>query len=79
MDVNGYRMHFGDTGRVTFLVLNDGWGDFYGKNDMEARMEATGTTAKWEAIMTELRDCITDYEESQMEYLADLSYIGPGM
>jgi hypothetical protein len=49
--VNGYRIHFGDTGRVTFLVFSDGWGDFYGKNDMEARME----------------------------YIADLSYPGPGM
>ncbi len=77
--VNGYRMQFGDSGRATFLVMNDGWADFYGKNDMEAKMEATGTTAKWEGIMSSLRDCITAYESSQMEHIADLSYSGPGM
>jgi hypothetical protein len=76
--VNGYRTQFGDTGRITFLVTNDGWADFYGKNSMEARLEATGKGAKWEAIMAELRDCITAYESSHMEYIADLSYSRPG-
>jgi hypothetical protein len=76
--VYGYRMQFGDAGRVTFLVMNDGWADFYGKNDMEAKMEAAGTTAKWEGIMDALRDTITSYESSQMEYVADLSYSGLG-
>jgi len=77
--INGYRMHFGDTGRVTFLVMNDGWADYYGKNDMEAKMEATGTSAEWEAIMTEMRDCLSAFESSRMDYVADLSYTGPGM
>ncbi len=77
--VNGYRMHFGDTGRVTFLIMNDGWADFYGKNDMEAKMEATGTAEKWGSIMSDFRDCITASESSQMDYIADLSYTGPGM
>lgn len=77
--VNGLRIQFGDSGRVTFLVMNDGWADSYGKNDMEAKMADAGTAAKWEGIMTALRDTITAYEPSQMEYVADLSYSGPGM
>jgi hypothetical protein len=77
--VNGYRIHFGDTGRVTFLVFNDGWGDYYGMNSMEAMLEAHGTTDEWEGIMTELRDCITSAETTQMRYFADLSYTGEGM
>ena len=27
--------------------------------------------------MTRLRDCITGYKSSQMEYMAELSYTGP--
>jgi hypothetical protein len=77
--INGYRIHFGDAGRVSFLVFNDGWGDFYGANSMEGALEATGKTAEWEALMTKLRDCITNSETSQMEHLAELTYTGPGM
>jgi hypothetical protein len=77
--VEGHRVHFGDAGKATFLVVHGGWADFYGKNSFEAQVEAAGKAAAWEEIMTALRDCITAYESSQMEYVPDLSYLGPGM
>jgi hypothetical protein len=77
--VNGYRTHFGDAGRVTFLVFHDGWGDFYGEHSFESIVEAAGAAPRWEALMTDLLDCVSGYDASQMALVADLSYTGPGM
>ena len=38
--VNAFRTVFGDVGRVTYTVLNDGWADYHGVNSMDAAMEA---------------------------------------
>jgi len=77
--MNGYRVRFGDVGRVVFLIFTDSWANFYGPYSMEAKVKADGTEAEWEAIMTRFRDCILDFNSTQIAYHADLSYTGPGM
>ncbi len=77
--VNGYRKMFGEVGRISFLVFNDGWGDFYGEHSIDAGIADSGRSGDWEALMERLRDCLSGSETTQMEYFVDLSYTGPSM
>jgi hypothetical protein len=77
--VNGYRVHFGDVGRVSFIVFVDDLGNLYGENSLENAVAAMGKTAEWEAIMTRMRDCVTESDKSQMTYLPEISYTGAEM
>jgi len=77
--VSGFRTLMGDVAKVTYVVQNDGWADYYGVNSMEDATEASGKTGEWDAIMERFLGCITESKTSQMTFLADLSYAGPGM
>lgn len=77
--VNGYRVHFGDVGRVSFIVFVDDLGNLYGENSLENAVAAMGKTAEWEALMTRMRDCVTDSETTQMMYAPQISYTGTEM
>jgi len=77
--VNVFRTLMGDVTKVTYVVLNDGWADYYGPRSMEAGLAASGMSEEWEALMDRFLDCITESKTSRMTFLADLSYAGPGM
>jgi len=76
--MTGYRFQFGEVGRAAFIVFLDDWASYYGPNSMESRIAGTPAAAEWEDILTRLRDCITDFDKTQIDYVADLSYTGPG-
>jgi hypothetical protein len=75
--MTGYRFQFGDVGRAAFIVFLDDWGAYYGPNAMDKKIAGTPAEEEWEAIMTRFRDCITDFEKTQIDYVPDLSYTGP--
>jgi hypothetical protein len=74
--INGFRPHFGDTGRAVFVVFHDGWGDYYGDHSLEQGLEATGTGGEWQALMERLSDCTIDMDTTLWTHVGDLSYGG---
>ena len=77
--VDGFRKLFGEVGRLSFFVFNDGWGDFYGEHSLESAIAGSARAGEWEVLMERMRDCVSSSETTQMEYFVDLSYTGPTM
>jgi hypothetical protein len=76
--VDAFRTVVGDVGKVTWVTLHDGWADFYGVNSSEAAIAEAGMTEEWQAVVKKFLPCVTESRSSQMEFLADVSYAGPG-
>jgi hypothetical protein len=76
--VNAFRTVIGGVGKVTWATFHDGWADYYGVNSSQAAMAEAGMTEEWQAIVERFAPCITDSRSSQMEFVADASYAGPG-
>ena len=70
----GYRVHFGDVGRLVFFIWYDDQADYYGPKDMAKLVEAKGLGAKWEEFGKRWNALITRYDETTWTYRADLSY-----
>lgn len=70
----GYRVHFGDVGRLVFFIWFDNQADYYGPKDFAKLVEAKGLGAKWGDFMERWNALITRYEQSTWTYRADLSY-----
>lgn len=75
---SGFRTLFGEVGRVTFVTMHDGWGDYYGSNNFEAALEAKGMLGEWQALVGKLLTCITRSRTSQMSHNANVSFNGIG-
>ncbi len=70
----GHRVHFGDIGRLVYLIWFDDQADYYGPNDMSKLVEAKGLGAKWQDFGQRWNALITRFEQRTWSYRADLSY-----
>lgn len=70
----GYRVHFGDIGRLIFVTWYDNTADYYGANSFMKLVEEKAAGEKWGDLIKRWNELISRYEESQWTYRADLSY-----
>lgn len=76
--MEGYRTLLGEGGRGYLVFHADSRADVYGKNDLQVLMTKRGMGAEYDRLVSELLDCISEYQWADEDYLSELSYT-PGM
>ena len=70
----GFRVHFGDVGRLVYITWYDDQADYYGPKAQATLVEAKGGGEKWQDLGNRWNALITRYEESTWAFRADMSY-----
>ena len=75
--ISGFRTHFGNVGKVDFLIFYDDPSAFWGENSFEKVAERAGHAERYQQLLGKLAQHIDDMEVSLVEYHPELSYSGP--
>ncbi len=70
----GHRIKIGDSDRVDFVTFYDSKGDFYGKNDLMAIVEASGMGEKWGEMGSRLNQYVTDWKHQDFRAMPAMTY-----
>lgn len=75
--VHGHRVLYGDVGRFVFVEFYDDRAAYWGENSWDAYVEKAGRTAEWEAIGERFRQIVKHWQDREIEFQGELSYLAP--
>ncbi len=72
--VVGYRVHFGDSGRMVFVTWFDDRASYYGENNLQKLIGEKNAFERWSQLRGRLPELVLDIREHDAIFRPRMSY-----